>query len=231
MKGQIVFLFVVVPWLLYAQLNEVGAEVADTKYLEDQFYVGLSYNFIRDKPDGISQQNLSYGLQFGVIKDIPLNKTRNVALGIGVGYAVNSYYSNLFASQADNTITYAIASDSVGLRRGKLENHLIEFPLEFRWRTSTPEEYKFWRIYGGIKFGYVFSSRFKFVTNTDKIAFSNGNNTNFQYGLTLNFGYNTFNIHTYYALSALFKDGTNLGTTNTPIEFKPLRIGIIFYIL
>jgi hypothetical protein len=31
----------------------------------------------------------------------------------------------------------------------KFTQLLVEVPLEFRWRSSTFESYKFWRIYGG----------------------------------------------------------------------------------
>ena len=45
----------------------------DRKYLEDQFYLGVTYNFLMDLPEEAEQRNLSYGLQGGFIKDIPLN--------------------------------------------------------------------------------------------------------------------------------------------------------------
>jgi hypothetical protein len=40
---------------------------------------------------------------------------------------------------------------------GDLKNKftVIRVPLEFRWRSSTFESYKFWRIYGGVKFSYL----------------------------------------------------------------------------
>ena len=45
----------------------------------------------------------------------------------------------------------------------------------------------------------------------------------------LNFGYNTFNVHVYYALSNLLEDNATVATEN--LQLKPLRIGFIFYIL
>ena len=35
------------------------------------------------------------------------------------------------------------------------EQHSIGFPIEFRWRTSTPYSHKFWRIYTGVKPTYT----------------------------------------------------------------------------
>ena len=202
----------------------------DDKYLEDQFYVGLTYNFLLNKPEGVNQRSLSYGLMGGFIKDIPINLRRNVAIGIGLGYAVNSYYSNLRATELNDGYTYQILDGSVAFKRNKIETHLIEVPLEFRWRNSTAVDYKFWRIYTGVKFAYVAGSRSKFVTADRKDSFYNTDTENFRYGLIFNFGYNTFNIHAYYALNHLFQDGT-LTENGQNIEFTPLRIGLIFYIL
>ncbi len=206
-----------------------GISEPDTKYLEDQFYVGITYNFLRNKPNDITQRNLSYGLQGGLIKDIPINQSRTKALGIGLGYAVNSYYSNMKAEDINGNITYSEVASNVDLKRSKIENHLIELPIEYRWRNSTPEEYKFWRIYAGAKLGYVFASRSKFVTDSEKISFSNSDVRQFQYGLTFNFGWNTFNAHVYYSLNNLFDD--NVTIDGEPIEMKPLRVGFVFYIL
>ncbi len=229
MKRACVLIFVLVACSTFAQTAEQLTSV-DSLYLEDQFYVGVTYNLLLKKPSGVTQRNLSYGLQGGYIKDIPLNKRRNIALGVGLGYAVNSYYNNLLASEVDGTIVYSVLDGSEDFKRNKIENHLVELPLEFRWRNSTPSEYKFWRIYTGLKFGYVFEGRSKIVSDAGKISFINKDIRDFQYGLTLNVGYNTFNIHAYYSLVNLFDNGLNM-VGGDVIETKPLRIGIIFYIL
>ena len=212
---------------VYAQ--EADQEV-DLSYLEDQFYVGLTYNFILNKPEDVNQQNLSYGLQFGFIKDLPLNQKRTFALGLGLGYAVNSYYTNLQIVESADDFQYMILDSDLGAKRNKLETHLLEIPIEFRWRNSTPSEYKFWRLYLGAKLGYAFGSRSKLVTDTGKDSFYVTDVEKFRYGLMANFGYNTFNIHVYYALNNLFKDGL-LMDTGQDLTFTPLRIGFIFYIL
>jgi hypothetical protein len=102
--------------------------------------------------------------------------------------------------------------------------------LELRWRTSTAADYKFWRVYAGVKFGYVFSGRSKLVMDSGNESFSNPDIQEFQYGLMLNFGYNTWNVHAYYGLNSLLKEGTTLN--EAPIDdLNILRIGLIFYIL
>lgn len=202
----------------------------DLKYLEDQFYVGLTYNVIVNKPQTISQQNLSYGLQLGFIKDLPLNEQRNIGLGLGLGYAYNSYYSNLQVVELADGFEYQLLDPDLGAKRNKLETHLVEVPFEVRFRNSTPSEYRFWRLYLGAKLGYVIGGRSKTVTTEGKDSFYVTDIQKFRYGLMANFGYNTFNIHIYYALNNLFEDGLTLDT-GEELTFTPLRIGFIFYIL
>jgi len=210
---------------------------SDSKYLEDQLYMGITYNFLLDKPNDFTQRNLSYGLQGGIIKDIPLNSTRTFAIGVGLGYAVNSYYSNMLASKSTGDIEYAIieediiviGEEEIRVKRNKIETHLVELPIEFRWRNSTAEKFKFWRVYSGIKLGYVFSARSKLVTAANKTTFINPDIRKFQYGLMFNFGHNTFNVHIYYSLNNLFDDGVTFEEED--LKLKPLRVGLIFYIL
>lgn len=222
-------LFLIGVTYVHAQLESVGNQEEQSRYLEDQFYIGLGYNVLLGKPSGVAQRNLSYNLQAGFIKDIPLNPRRNFGVGLGVGYAVNSYYTNVVATEQANTVLYEVMNES-DFKRSKLETHAIEVPFELRWRTSTAEEYKFWRIYAGAKLGYVFSGRSRLVTEDGRDGFANKDIEQFQYGLILNFGYNTWNVHAYYGLNPLLKNGTNLQTGES-IDFKVLRIGIIFYIL
>jgi len=194
--------------------------------------MGITYNLLLNKPSGVEQRNLPYGLQLGYIKDIPVNKANTIGLGVGLGYAINNYYTNIIAEENVNSnISYTIDAGAAKLNRSKVATHLIELPFELRWRNSTIDEYKFWRVYMGAKLGYVFNARSKLVTEDEKISFSNDDVKNIHYGLTLNFGYNTWNIQVYYQLNNLFNDGVVIEDTLERVNVRPLRIGIIFYIL
>lgn len=228
-RYQIFISFLLIFSLGSAQEQPKDSNQVDSRYLEDQFYIGLGYNILTGKPSGVAQRSLSYNLQAGFIKDIPLNARRNFGVGLGVGYAVNSYYSNVIATDQGNDVLYEVMDESE-FKRNKLETHAIEIPLELRWRTSTAEEYKFWRIYAGAKLGYVFSGRSRLVIEDGSDGFNNKDIEQLQYGLILNFGYNTWNVHAYYGLNPILKNGTDLQTGES-IEFKVLRIGVIFYIL
>ncbi|MEX0314965.1 MAG: porin family protein [Allomuricauda sp.] len=211
-----------------SQENLVEAQ-SDNKYLEDQFYIGLGFNFLLNKPTDVAQTSLSYNLQTGFIKDIPFNQKRNFGVGLGLGYATNSYYSNIVANRANNTITYQVGGVD-DLIRSKFETHAVEIPFELRWRTSTANDYKFWRIYAGAKLGYVFAGNSRWISETESSKFSNDNIETLQYGLMLNFGYNTWNVHAYYSLNPLLKEG-GMVENGEAIDVKVLRIGVIFYIL
>lgn len=208
---------------MYAQNKEV-----DSLYLEDQFYVGVTYNTFGDKPANLDQRNLPYGLQLGFIKDLPINKNRTVGFAVGLGYAVHNYYSNLVASKQNNNISYTLVDDDFDYTRSKIETHLIEMPIEFRWRRSTPTKYKFFRIYAGAKLGYVFSAKSKFISDDLKDVFKNTDVSSFRYGLQFNIGYNTWNIHVYYGLNSLLDDAY---VGDEQLNMKPIRVGFNFYIL
>ncbi len=226
MKHIVLSLLFFLPFFVYSQKEKVATSV-DERYLEDQFYIGLTYNFLLSQPTDVNQRNLSYGLQAGFIKDIPLNQKRTVALGIGLGLALHTYYSNIIASEALNGIQYSIITND--FKRSKLETHTVEMPIEFRLRNSTPEDYKFWRLYAGVRLAYGLGARSKYLADGIRESFKNTDVRQFSYGLTLNFGWNTFNIHAYYSLTGLFNDGVMVN--GEAITLKPLRIGFIFYIL
>ena len=113
--------------------------------------------------------------------------------------------------------------------RSNLQLHTLEFPLELRWRTSTANKYKFWRIYTGIKISYNLKNTIEYTSNSILASFTNIERFNkVQYGLTFSAGYSTFNFHLYYGLTPLFKDAT-IGTAS--IETKVIKLGMVFYIL
>ena len=68
---------------IFSQEEIISKKIDDLKYREDQFYTGITYNFLENKPSGISQQGLSGGLHFGFIRDFPINKNSTRAIGIG----------------------------------------------------------------------------------------------------------------------------------------------------
>ncbi|MET2983599.1 porin family protein [Aureibaculum conchae] len=202
--------------------------IVDNQYLEDQIYVGLSYILMNNLPKGISSNGFSNSLAFGFIKDLPLNERRNFALGIGLGYGRHTYYQNLKITKVENITEFGIADN---FKNNKFSMHTLEMPIELRWRTSTINKYKFYRIYFGGKISYAFATNSRFRENDKNSIKVNGIDelNKLQYGLTLSMGYGTWNVNVYYGLSDLFSNA-NLSET-TPIKIRDFRVGLIFYIL
>ena len=226
------FLFFMVLWfgMLPILAQETNTVEKDSLYREDQFYFGVTYNLLGKLPANMSQSGFSSGFHLGVIRDIPLNKNRNLAFGIGLGLSANSVNQNLVISEnLQRQLTYAI-QESASFTKNKFTRYLVEIPIEFRWRTSTPESYKFWRIYTGFRIGYVFASgsKFKDANGTTKLSNLTDFN-NFQYGVSLSAGYNTWNAYVYYALNSIFN--SNAKIDGQTIDVNAIRIGLMFYIL
>lgn len=206
--------------------------IVDSKYREDQFYAGVTYNLVTKAPSGFDVKGVSGGVHFGFLRDMPINDQRNIAIAIGLGFSFDQYSQNLFIGEdtSENTI-FSILDGSVEYTTNVFRTASVELPFEIRWRTSTPSVYKFWRVYAGVKPGYVYwyLSQFKQPNN----SVSQTKIPEFQklsLGATLAFGYGTFNFYANYSILPFFKDAS-LNDTNESISFNPLKIGIIFYIL
>lgn len=208
--------------------QSIQSDALDSVYREDQLYVSITYNALVNLPNSMTQNSFSPGFHLGFIRDFPVNKARNFAIGFGLGYSYNRFNQNLKIETSPQPL-YTIV-DGGSFNKNNFFQHLIEFPLEFRWRTSTSETYKFWRIYSGIKAGYVFASKSIFDSTTERIYSKNLKGLNaWQYGLTLSVGYNTWNGYIYYGLNPIFDKAST--ANNLSIEVNALKIGLIFYIL
>ncbi len=202
----------------------------DNLYREDQFYFGITYNLLGKMPQDMSQNGFSSGFHLGFIRDMPINKSRTVSFGLGLGYSTNSFNQNLLISKdGQGMLNYEII-DGASFTKNKFSMHLVEIPFEFRWRTSTTDSYKFWRIYSGFKLGYVFTTTSKFSGSPQNIKLKNIDHfEKIQYGLTLSVGYNTWNAYLYYALNPIFKKEAKINDES--IDINAIKIGLIFYIL
>jgi len=200
---------------------QVDSTFVDNKYLEDQLYFSLTYIHMLDLPDEISQSGFSYGLAGGFIKDFPLNQRRNFGLGVGIGYSFNNYYFNVNVDPSEPS------DEEVSIRNNKVILHSVEMPVEFRFRTSTANKYKFWRIYPGFKMAYKFAQNTSFGKSNDFDVDDIIDINDFLYGITFSVGYNKWNLHAYYGLNDLF---TEAKSNDHTISIRDLRLGLIFYI-
>lgn len=225
-KFLLLALFIIVPSHVFSQ--EIGAtpmkdeniKVVDSLFREDQFYVALSYNLVQNSPDGFKQFSFSPSISAGFMRDFPISKNRHWALAPGIGYSYSNIKQfintdDLFSENPPNP------SEDVKTR---IVSHSIEIPLEIRWRNASYDSHKFWRVYSGLKARYVLNTNLKLESASIGSETSNvdDNINKWQYGVYLSTGYNTWNVHVYYGLNPIFKNGSKL---------SDLNIGVMFYIL
>lgn len=203
----------------------------DSLYREDQFYFSITYNLLTQIPQGLKQNKFSAGLSAGFLRDMPINKKRTIAIATGLGLSYQNYYQNLTISQTPSGALAYDVSDYNDITSNRYRQYLVDLPIEFRWRNSTYESYKFWRIYGGFKLSYVFSNKSVLDNGEEKYTITNSPDINkFQYGVYLAAGYNTWNVYINYGLNTLFKKGVQT-TSGQNIDVRTLNAGLIFYIL
>lgn len=204
----------------------------DSLYKEDQFYFGLTYNLIGKRPSRLSQSGFSGGFHLGYTKDMPINKKRNKAIGVGLGLSLNLFNQNLLFTEGsmEDTSFQIIDNSVITVTKNNFKTYLLEMPIEYRWRTSTPTDYKFWRIYTGFKLGYVFANSYKFEGTPENTKLKNISAfNNLQYGLTFGAGYNTFHLYLYYTLNPIFNNSAKID--NKVIDANAIKIGLMFYFL
>ena len=203
MRTLFLFLFFVLSCVNnYSQevsINDSLEEI-DNNYKEDQFYFSVSYNLLNTIPEDVSQNGFSSGFHLGFIKDMPINEARNKSIGVGLGISTNSINQNILIDKSSGEFTYSIL-DAEDFTKNKISYQTIDVPIEFRWRTSTAETYKFWRVYLGFKTSYVLASKSKFKGTESDISHKKLDVNKFQYGVTASFGYSTWNVHVYYGLN------------------------------
>lgn len=227
-------LFLLTCFYSFAQ-NEIKPEIKplvkiDSLYREDQFYFSITYNMFTDVPDNFKQNKFSLGLSGGFLRDMPLNKMRTVAIAAGLGLSYQNYYQNINISQdANGALIYGVNSYGEFVSN-RYRQYFVDLPIEFRWRNSTFESSKFWRLYAGIKMSYVFSNSSILDDGEKTYKINNNPDINkFQYGPYLSAGYNTWNLYVYYGLNPLFKSATTL--SGEKLNVRTLNAGLIFYIL
>jgi hypothetical protein len=223
--------FLLCAMCLLAQDTIPGANL-DMRYREDQFYVGVTYNLLSSVPSNVNLNGVSGGIQFGFLRDMPINEQRNVAVALGVGLAFDRFGSNLFIGEnPDETTIFSVLDSDVDFNTNRFSTSSVEVPLEFRWRTSTPAYEKFWRIYAGIRAGYTYYYRAFFSqTNNDVSQTDIPEFDRLRLGATFSFGYSTFNFYAYYSLKPFFQDAI-IDETGENFEFRTLKVGVMFYIL
>lgn len=202
----------------------------DSLYREDQFYFTFTHSMLLQTPSGVSTNKFSPGFKLGFLRDFPLNKRRNKAIAPGIGLSYTKYFQNLFVLESNGQINYSTNSIANSYDRNKLDQVYVDFPIEFRWRTSVANSHKFWRVYSGLQFSYLVYSRSLYEDQVNRISVSNNKDLNkIQAGLYLVAGNNTWNFYVFYGLLPLFDSDARVNGER--IGMHAFHFGMMFYIL
>ena len=196
---------------------------ADSLYREDQIYASMGYPLLIDTPEGLTQNKLSHTFSLGFIRDMPINSARNLAFGLGLGLNYNVVYTDL--QFADDMKSTTFVSSDVTNQWNSVD---AEIPIEFRWRSSTPTNYQFWRIYAGVVGYYSLSAKQRTrAALTESI--SSLSVQNFRLALRLNVGNNTWNLTYTHPIDSFF-DFDKSAHNKSLSQIKTAKLGLVFYI-
>jgi len=229
------YLFYFIFFLL--TINSVAQEshpkfVGDSLYREDQFYIAVSYNVLSSIPKGMKPEGISAGVNIGFLRDFPINKRRNLAIAIGLGFSYDQYGHNLLIQEDEIGVTnFSILESNIDYKYNRLIVTIVEAPIELRWRSSTPTEYKFWRVYAGFRVGYTILNKAGIKNAGIKITNTNINEfENLRLSTTLSAGYSKFNLFVRYNINPYF-DKDAITDDGQQVNFNGINLGLIFYLL
>lgn len=218
------FFFAVFYTTLIAQDNHSE----DTNfYREDQFYIGASLVLLDSNDQELNPRGISNHIQFGVIRDFPLSQDGRFATGLGIGVSFDRLNTNFFSDQTNKGITIFRFNDNENDPPLYLSHQSLEIPWSFRWRSSSPENYAFWRVYAGVSFQWIYRAK---MNQLEVFQSALQELNRFNAHANLSFGYNTWNFYLSYPLSSFFNQKVQFESNQT-VKLIPIKIGLIFYLL
>ncbi len=133
---------------------------------------------------------------------------------------------NIQPIETDGNIDYRIVISRFLESKNKISFSSFVIPIEYRWRRSSIDQYKFWRIYTGLKikknFPLYSNPSYGSEITIDEIE-------DWTTSIYLNAGYNTWNVSLEYDLNPILKNKKTSNGENLNISF--FRLGLVFYIL
>jgi len=212
--------------LSFSLQGQTNSNTKDDFYREDQLFFGSSYFIQNQSVKDFKQNGFSGNFQIGFIRDIPINKNSSKAFGLGLGYERNFFTSNIQPEIDNDIIKYNVVVSRFLESKNNFNYSSISIPIEYRWRTSTINKYKFWRIYSGIKIKKNFSiySNPSYGTELKIDDVQDWTSSIYFIG-----GYNTWNLSVEYDLSPILKD--KITTNGEKLNLSFFRLGLIFYFL
>ncbi len=211
--------------LFLGSVLQAAAQDEVPSFREDQIYFSIAYPYFSDAPSELIQNKLSYSFSLGFIRDMPINKKRTLAVGLGLGWESSTVFNNMQFEVLDDAVTATAIQGKY--QKNVLNMQSFAVPFELRWRSATELKHAFWRIYSGMSFHLPIQLTAK-NTSLEGVQKS----TSLPHSSTLlrwniHFGFNTWNISIAHDLRPWAKSNT----TKNSFDIKFTKIGLIFYIL
>ncbi len=196
----------------------------DASFREDQLYFGIAYPYFSSPDSGLAQNKLSYSLAAGFIRDMPLNKSRKIALGVGVGWDQLTVFSNTRFENSNGAVKSTVIDQVYA--QNALYVQSIAIPVELRWRNATGQKHAFWRIHTGISVHFPLKLSATFEGTDGLVAKESLPRANSLLRWKLHFGFNTWNISIVHDL----QPWSGVAKVGTQQDIKFTKIGLIFYL-
>ena len=224
---------------LFLITNSLQAFEPSRMHPTDRFIVTVFSDLWQEVPDNISLRTIQRGVSINAMQDMPLGRS-NFSVAAGLGFSSHNLYSDhryqfdpFFPGGWEEKYDFTPIQDDYD--KNKLSLNYLEVPVEFRYRTRDLN--RTFRIYAGIKAGYLISGHTKFegeesflLPGADQIPIelirevkikehSLDNIEKYRIGLTAMVGYGSVNLHFYYPLTRVFYD-------NSAEDMYPVSLGL-----
>lgn len=212
----------------------------------DRLMIDLFSDIWTNTPEGMDINTINRGINFSMMQDFKLGVSPfSVATGLGI--ASHNLYSDYVYEYTPNSLSSAWPQPGTydfhqifyswsDVKKNKLSLTYLNVPLEFRYRNHNLP--KTFRIYAGIRAGYLINAHTKFHAKAEdgasmefgpeeiKIKESKlGNLEKFQLGITGKIGYGRVNVYAYLPLTEIFKDNYA-----AELGMKPISVGLTFIV-
>jgi hypothetical protein len=220
MKKIILFSLFIIP--LFAFTQEKKKPLSEETIRRVSVGAEIYQDFWMKWPAGMNVRAINQGGSGFIMYNVPFGKSP-VTFSIGAGISCHNLFSNTTINDIHaDTITFTPIPDSIDYKKSKLGLTYLDFPIELRFVTKDKIRFSV-----GVKLGYLLDGKTKYkgddadgyqstvkyrkVEHLDK----------FQFGPTIRFGYDWFQVSAYYSVTQIFEKG--LGP-----DLYPFSVGFTF---
>ena len=204
----------------------------------DRFIVTPFTDLWQNSPDNMDLRTIQRGVNISLLQDMSLGRS-NFSIAAGLGFTSHNLYSDHFYLFDPTNEQYDFFPITADYDKNKLSLNYLNVPVQVRFRSR--ELNNTFRLYAGIKVGYLINAHTKYDgemrypnfdticdgeldllwgTRTRKFKEHDLNNLyDWHISLTAMIGYGRVNFQMYYPLNDMFKD-------NPVEEMLPISLGL-----